>query len=422
VGFRFHRSIRILPGVRLNLSKSGLSTSFGERGFTVNVGPHGTRTTAGIPGTGLSYVATHGAGHTRRSSGRAAYRQLVQEHREQDKRTRVEEARVGHDLREARLEALGSVLAHRVRTPYDWPGHWRPRVYSAALKPSPPAPLADREVKRAAAQQAPMWPYFAALIVFVLLYPVVRGPLGMAALVVCAVGAVILVVRNARRRPTIARAWRESWTERDEKQRRNDAADYELHEAKRRGDFAREEEWRNGVWTAADREDPEPLTAVLEAELSTETFPVPLVCDVSLDSIDVIDIELTLPDLDAIPEESSKVTSTGVLSLHAMAQRDRTALYKTLCAGMALRLVYDAFRVLSMVTRARVTGFTSDVDPATGHEREFVALRVSATRAEFGALALDNLEPVAALEGLGGELNCDRAGKLTPLAEQRVEE
>jgi hypothetical protein len=58
MGLRFSRSIRIAPGVRLNLSRSGLSLSVGARGASVNVGRRGVRTTVGMPGTGLSYSET----------------------------------------------------------------------------------------------------------------------------------------------------------------------------------------------------------------------------------------------------------------------------------------------------------------------------------------------------------------------------
>ncbi|MBV9549709.1 MAG: DUF4236 domain-containing protein [Alphaproteobacteria bacterium] len=54
-GLRFQKRLRVLPGVRINLSKSGASTSIGPRGADVNIGPHGISTNAGIPGTGLSY-------------------------------------------------------------------------------------------------------------------------------------------------------------------------------------------------------------------------------------------------------------------------------------------------------------------------------------------------------------------------------
>lgn len=58
MGFRFRRSLRIAPGLRLNFSKSGISTSIGGRGATYNIGPRGTRTTVGVPGTGLFWTST----------------------------------------------------------------------------------------------------------------------------------------------------------------------------------------------------------------------------------------------------------------------------------------------------------------------------------------------------------------------------
>ena len=56
MGFRFRRSFKVAPGFRLNLSKSGVSTSVGRRGLWFTIGPRGTRTAVGIPGTGLSYT------------------------------------------------------------------------------------------------------------------------------------------------------------------------------------------------------------------------------------------------------------------------------------------------------------------------------------------------------------------------------
>ena len=55
MGFRFQRSLRLAPGLRLNLSKSGVSASLGRPGATVNIGRRGVQGSAGLPGTGLSY-------------------------------------------------------------------------------------------------------------------------------------------------------------------------------------------------------------------------------------------------------------------------------------------------------------------------------------------------------------------------------
>lgn len=55
MGFRFQKRITIAPGIRLNISKSGVSTSFGPRGLSVTAGRRGTYLNMGVPGTGLSY-------------------------------------------------------------------------------------------------------------------------------------------------------------------------------------------------------------------------------------------------------------------------------------------------------------------------------------------------------------------------------
>lgn len=62
MGFRFRKTIKILPGVKINVSKSGVSTSIGGPGATVNLKRgRKTKTTIGVPGTGLSHTSYSGA-------------------------------------------------------------------------------------------------------------------------------------------------------------------------------------------------------------------------------------------------------------------------------------------------------------------------------------------------------------------------
>ncbi|EMR4041842.1 DUF4236 domain-containing protein [Acinetobacter baumannii] len=57
MGFNFRKSIKIIPGVKLNITQKGVSSlSVGKNGARVSVGKKGVRTTVGIPGTGLSYT------------------------------------------------------------------------------------------------------------------------------------------------------------------------------------------------------------------------------------------------------------------------------------------------------------------------------------------------------------------------------
>ncbi len=58
MSFRFRRSLRLAPGLRINLAKHGASLSLGGRGLTANFGRRGARTTVGLPGSGLSAPST----------------------------------------------------------------------------------------------------------------------------------------------------------------------------------------------------------------------------------------------------------------------------------------------------------------------------------------------------------------------------
>jgi hypothetical protein len=55
MGWRFRKSFSPLPGVRLNFSPRGISTSVGAGPLSLYLGQQGAAVTARVPGTGLSY-------------------------------------------------------------------------------------------------------------------------------------------------------------------------------------------------------------------------------------------------------------------------------------------------------------------------------------------------------------------------------
>jgi hypothetical protein len=58
--FRFRKSVRLAPGVRLNIGKKSIGVSAGVRGARHSVSSSGRpTTTVGIPGSGLSYQHRH---------------------------------------------------------------------------------------------------------------------------------------------------------------------------------------------------------------------------------------------------------------------------------------------------------------------------------------------------------------------------
>jgi hypothetical protein len=54
MGIRYRRSVKLIPGLRLNAGLRGLSLTVGPRGASVSLGGRGVYGNLGIPGTGLS--------------------------------------------------------------------------------------------------------------------------------------------------------------------------------------------------------------------------------------------------------------------------------------------------------------------------------------------------------------------------------
>lgn len=71
MGFKVRKSIKIAPGVRLNVSSKNIGLSAGVRGARVSVNTNGRTTrTVGIPGTGISHTKSTSTGSGRRPAPR----------------------------------------------------------------------------------------------------------------------------------------------------------------------------------------------------------------------------------------------------------------------------------------------------------------------------------------------------------------
>jgi len=57
MGLRIRRSMKIAPGVRMNIGKKGVGLSLGNKIVRCNLNPSGRQSvTFSLPGTGISYV------------------------------------------------------------------------------------------------------------------------------------------------------------------------------------------------------------------------------------------------------------------------------------------------------------------------------------------------------------------------------
>ena len=61
MAMRFRRSVKVAPGVKVNLSKKNVGVTVGSKGAHYSVNTSGRKTTTvGVPGTGVSFVDVSG--------------------------------------------------------------------------------------------------------------------------------------------------------------------------------------------------------------------------------------------------------------------------------------------------------------------------------------------------------------------------
>lgn len=321
-----------------------------------------------------------------------------------------------YEQSENRIRSLQDLLHARNKEPYDWHQHWGARGPYQRQAFTPPQPgFSYLELSEVVAKQIRITRW--ALAVGVL------AGIGIAfgSMLIKVLGVVVLLgavggaymLHGARRE--VARALLRTKSDEFARDVELLRKDHELVEAANESDWEQEERQREIVRTAEARDDPGPLAAVLEVELANESLPVPLVVELEMSSVKFVRLELSLPEIDEIPEQRAELTKTGRLSTKKVSQRDRVALYVDVCCSVALLLIYEVFRVLPMVSGVEVFGTAEGVDAATGKPVEFVALHLQTDRRSFEDINLDAVDPSSALDGLGGRIAVNRKGELGPL-------
>lgn len=110
MGLSFRKSIKIAPGLRVNFSTKGVGVSAGVKGLRYSVNSRGQRrTTASLPGTGISYSSYSSSGRKYKSSAQQQRQQLARQQKEMAKQEELELARFEVDLYENKIDLIRSI-------------------------------------------------------------------------------------------------------------------------------------------------------------------------------------------------------------------------------------------------------------------------------------------------------------------------
>ncbi len=394
MGLRFRKRVTILPGLSLNISKSGVGVSAGPRGAKVGVGPRGVHRSLGLPGTGIHYreETTWGAVRNtgaRRRDGRAGSPTPAGAVLELHADGRVEivgddglplprrAARVFREANPDRIQAFMDRAAERWNAGIDeiltlhlsTPRPTEPAVFVPKEFPDlPPPPFSPRR----AGLKGLLWP------------------------------------------PHRTRVDEENELARQRWQ----AAKDEWEEANAR--FRHDEEERRLDHETGRLSDPEAMERVLEDRLALLRWPRETRVSFQVrDGGRGVLLDVDLPEAEEMPKETAAPAARGLkLNIRSKSDTQVRREYMQHVHAVVFRIVGEVMHVLPSVEEVVASGYSQRPDPATGHLRDDYLLSARICRAAWEGLNFTNLaglDVVACFEGFDLRRRMTKTGIFTPI-------
>lgn len=372
MALRFRKSIKLAPGIRMNLSGGGLSWSLGPRGASIGIGKRGTYLNAGLPGTGLSFrhrldvvggspgrsvnasqtqattsvtvqVEADGTLTFKDASGQIVSSELVAATKRQQGDALRELMQQKCDKINAQVEALRTLHLHSPR-PSDYPVY--AKIPFDIPQPTPPTP------KRVG------W---------------FRRLLG---------GARAIKQENAR----AAAAYLEEsdrWTR-----------EKEAHQVA--------EQIREHLMRLAAEGDVRAMEMFLEQALADIVWPRETLISFELQDGGVrLVFDVDLPEIEDMPTKTASVPQRGYkLSVKELGPTKVQQLYAGHVHSITFRLIAEAFALLPAVEVVVLSAYTQRVDPSNGHEKDQYLLSVRVQRSQWGFINFAALESIDVIEAL----------------------
>jgi hypothetical protein len=425
MGFRFRKSFKLAPGVRLNLGAKSGSISLGRPGATVNLSRRGVRSTFGIPGTGLSWSSTMSA-HQLAGGRGANVRQLVAAQRAAERAQRVAHA-------SSEVEALERAERDVLDSWRDMPVVPSPDFYRQGLQvrplekpgdaPQRPSPQEARialmrDALRSALEDPPYWrmsaALLAALVVSNLIFFHVSGAVGLWSMIVLGLLAVAgpVLPGPLRQFRQIQTCWPEVWAE-IQQQHAVAHAEWEQARATTEAGWQEREAERIAWVERLLAGDVEALGETLADTLADLDFPFETSCRVGvLDGMRAA-VLIDLPEIeDVVSETKRRVLRDGRVKETKRTKTERATDYATLASGLGLWVARACFAAAPTLATVTVAAYTQRRQSGSGERRDEFVYEFGIERAAATAIDGSNVEPTKFLTRLGGRIDLRASGEL----------
>lgn len=416
---RYRKRIRIMKGLTLNLSKSGVSMTAGVPGMSVNTGRRGTYLNTGIPGTGLydrTRIGGSPASRPRRPSRRGGHG-TWNGHEE-----RAYELSIDLSLDESGAPVVKDTSGAVV----DDPGLLR------KIRRSPEYKQKLRELSRRTharyEQQTEAFIEIHTLTPEVL--PESHWRDALAHVAPASWHARVFhekppehariqeeLAAEAKREVRSLAFWRVPRLRREyvQAQLPKRLAEAEAVYLKAKRDFEADEAERRSAWNEAERIRCDAERTTLEHALAGETDYVESafesrVADMELPvefSIDfdyearsgLLRLDIDLPEIEDLPQKKTTILKRGNVSIKDKSKRDLHEQYAHCVTGMLFFFAGEAFNVSPKIETIVASGYTQRVDGKTGHEVDDYVASVRFERSFFAKLNTQAIEPTEAIRG-----------------------
>ena len=383
MAFRFRRTVKIFPGVRLNLGKRGVSVSAGMRGANVTLGRNGLYGNMGVPGTGLSYrekllknrqpgrpSASANGDHPQSSPLPPIAEQIAQV----QLNTATGEISIldtdGQDLGSEAMaaakayanEALKENLAEQVDA------HNRMMVQIGSIHLGTPAPdQFPQLVPEPFDQPEPVRPEARKLDWKAWLCPARRNA----------------ILNSNERRVSEYQRQHLQW----QSERKN---------------HRRKEGQRAALYQRALQVSVPAMELVLDDHLMDIDWPqeTSLSFELSADG-NVLMLDVDLPEIEDFPKTELRLYQRGIgVSVKELSDTALRKLYMAHVHGMGFRLIGEGFACAPSLETVVLSGFTQVTNAATGRVEDKYLYSVKVKRKAWGAIQFGNLAQVDPVEAL----------------------
>lgn len=368
MALRFRRSIKLAPGLRMNLSGSGVSWSLGPRGASVGIGRRGTYLNSGLPGSGLySRQRLSGASTSAPRAAKAGTTQVEITVSIADDGTLTFKDASGNPIAENLIEAAKKQQGDKIKALIQGKCDEINSQIEALGKihefTSPPVPHVFEP--KAFTERRP-------------LAPTDKAPGFFCKFFKSCVAKVEEENRSAREKHEAAvHAWEQCKREHDEGQR----TEKEFLDRLNVGDTKAIEEW-------------------FEAVLQDIAWPQETLVAFDMPSPGTLAVDVDLPEIEDMPDKTAAVPQRGFkLSIKEMGPTQVQKLYMRHVHAVGFRIAGEALAVSPVVEAVVLSAYSQRPDKATGKvgDEYLYSVRIPRDKwlaIDFGNLA--NLDPVEA--------------------------